>query len=99
MFLKIASPSSLYSPMLSFPYLAHSLSRMNRPTSSQISAPSKLPIVTSNVLLSFLIQGVPLLNSSDLRACIIMSMFLSVIVQNFLAKDIASVRSFSVMDG
>ena len=49
--------------------------------SSQTSAPSKLPIVTSNMLLwFFLVQAVSLSNKSDLRQCIIMSMSLSLIV-------------------
>ena len=88
-FLKMARPSSLYSPMLSFPYFVSYLLRMKRPTSSQISAPSKLPIVTSNKLLSFLIHVVPLLKSSDLRACMMMLVSLSVIVQYVLANDSA----------
>ena len=49
--------------------------------SSQTSAPSKLPIVASNMLLwFFLVQAVSLSNKSDFRHCIIMSMFLSLIV-------------------
>ena len=39
-----------------------------------------------------------LLNRRDLRGCIMMSMSFSVIVMNFLAKLIASVSSFSVME-
>ena len=61
--------------------------------SSQTSAPSKLPIVTSNMLLwFFLVQAVSLSNKSDFRQCIIMSMSLSLIVVNFLANEIASER-------
>ena len=67
--------------------------------SSQTSAPSKLPIVTSNMLLwFFLVQAVSLSNKSDFRQCIIMSMSLSLIVVNFLANEIASERRDSVMD-
>ena len=67
--------------------------------SSQTSAPSKLPIVTSNMLLwFFLVQAVSLSNKSDFRQCIIMSMSLSLIVVKFLANEIASERKDSVMD-
>ncbi len=72
---------------------------MNRPTSSQISAPSKLPMVTSNMLLSFLTQVVPLLNSSDLRACMIVSISCSVMLQYVLAKEMAFDSSFFDMEG
>ena len=67
--------------------------------SSQTSAPSKLPIVTSNMLLwFFLVQAVSLSNKSDFRQCIIMSMSLLLIVVKFLANEIASERRDSVMD-
>ena len=67
--------------------------------SSQTSAPSKLPIVASNMLLwFFLVQAVSLSNKSDFRQCIIMSMSLSLIVVKFLANEIASERRDSVMD-
>ena len=47
-----------------------SLFNAYRPTSSQISAPSKLPIVTSNVEeLSRFIHGLVELNKTDLWAC------------------------------
>ena len=72
---------------------------MNKPTSSHTSAPSKLPIVTSKELLFFLIQAVLLSKRRDFLECIIMSMSRSVMVVNCLAKLIASVRSFSVMEG
>ena len=62
-------------------------------------APSKLPMVTSNMLLwFFLVQAVSLSNKSDFRQCIIMSMSLSLIVVKFLANEIASERRDSVMD-
>ena len=68
--------------------------------SSQTSAPSKLPIVTSNMLLwFFLVQAVSLSNKSDFRQCIIMSMSLSLIVVQFLANEIALETKDSVMDG
>ena len=43
----IARPSSLYRPML-FPTTCVSFERRYKPTSSHVSAPSKLHIVTSN---------------------------------------------------
>jgi hypothetical protein len=45
-----ANPSSLYNPMLLLSNLALSLFNAYKPTSSQISAQSKLPMVTSNVV-------------------------------------------------
>ena len=52
-----ASQSSLYSPTLSLPIKLDTSSRRYKPTSSQIVAPSKLSIITSNNVLSpFLTQ-------------------------------------------
>ena len=80
-FLRSTSPSSLLSPTLFLPYFSLRLFRRKSPMSSQTSAPSKLPIVTSNMLLwFFLVQAVSLSNKSDFRQCIIMSMSLSLIV-------------------
>ena len=63
------------------PYFSLRLFRRKRPISSQTSAPSKLPIVTSNMSLwFFLVQAVSLSNRSDFRQCMIMSMSLSLIV-------------------
>ena len=45
-----ASRSYLYSPTFSLPINLDNLSRRYKPPSSQISAPSKLPIVTSNLV-------------------------------------------------
>ena len=67
-----ASPSSLYSPTFFLPINLDNLSRRYKPTSSQISAPSKLPIVTSNNVSSpFLTQVSSLLKSSDFLASFI----------------------------
>ena len=44
-FVQVASPSSLYNPTLTSRWV--SWDNRNSPTSSQVSAPSKLPIVTS----------------------------------------------------
>ena len=43
-----SSPSSLYSPKFSLPLNLDTLSRRYKPTSPQISAPSKLLTITSN---------------------------------------------------
>ena len=67
--LKTARPSSRYRPTQD-PYLGLSSDNMNRPINSHVSAPSKLPVVTSNGDFVFLLHhGVSLLNSSDFLAC------------------------------
>ena len=67
------------------------------PISSQTSAPSKLPMVTSNMLFwSFFVS---LSNKRDLRQCIMMSVSLSLIVTYFLAKEMALESRDSVIDG
>ena len=71
------------------PKVSLSFERINRPTSSQIYAPSKLPIVTSNALEeSRFTHGRPSWNRRDLRACLIMRMSLSVIAVNCVAQSI-----------
>ena len=73
---------------------------MKSPTRSQISAPSKLPIVTSKVeALDFFVHGCPLLKSRDFRACLIIVMSLSEIGVNCLAQEIAWSSSSSEIDG
>ena len=73
---------------------------IKRPISSQTSAPSKLPMVTSNMLFwSFFVQAVSLSNKRDLRQCIMMSVSLSLIVTYFLAKEMALESRDSVIDG
>ena len=69
------------------------------PISSQTSAPSKLPMVTSNMFWSFFVQAVSLSNKRDLRQCIMMSVSLSLIVTYFLAKEMALESRDSVIDG
>ena len=70
------------------------------PISSQTSAPSKLPMVTSNMLFwSFFVQAVSLSDKRDLRQCIMMSVPLSLIVTYFLAKEMALESRDSVIDG
>ena len=69
------------------------------PISSQTSAPSKLFMVTSNMLFwSFFVQAVSS-NKRDLRQCIMMSVSLSLIVTYFLAKEMALESRDSVIDG
>ena len=70
------------------------------PIGSQTSAPSKLLMVTSNMLFwSFFVQAVSLSNKRDLRQCIMMSVSLSLIVTYFLAKEMALESRDSVIDG
>ena len=84
MHLIAASASPLYNSTLSFPRNLDNLSRSYRLTNLQVSAPSKLLIVTSNSSLSLLLAHVPsLLKSSDLRA-------------SFIALSILATLSISV---
>ena len=85
-----ARPSSLYEPMF-LPNRFSSELRMNSPTSSHISAPSKLPMVTSKLFGVFrFVHAFPLLKSSDLRACLIALTSSSGMVVYFVAHDSAS---------
>ena len=60
---------------------------MNRPTNSEISAPSKLPMVMSNSESVFrLAQGMTPMNSSDLRVCWMMVISSSEIDVNDFAQ-------------
>ena len=59
--------------------LSRSVLSRKRPTSSHISAPSKLPIVTSNMLFVFFTQAVSLSNRRDFRQCMMMLTSWSVI--------------------
>ena len=71
--LKAAQPSSRYKPIFWLYFLVRSDKRKH-PTSSQVSAPSKDPIVTSNRLLAdFFSHGQLSLNSRDHFACKIIS--------------------------
>ena len=73
-FLNTAKPSSLYKPMSFLMYMRESWWSIKIPTSSQTSAPSYTPIVTSNNPLSFLIQICCLLKSRDFLACLMMAL-------------------------
>ena len=65
--------------------LSRSVVSRKRPASSHISAPSKQPIVTSNMLLVFFTQAVSLSNRRDFRQCMMMLTWWSVIDACFLA--------------
>ena len=82
------------------PYLSLRMFSIKSPISSQTSAPSKLPMVMSNMLFwSFFVQAVSLSNKRDLRQCMMMSVSLSLIVTYFLAKEMALESRDSVIDG
>ena len=82
------------------PDLSLRMFSIKSPISSQTSAPSKLPMVTSNMLFwSFFVQAVSLSNKRDLRQCIMMSVSLSLIVTYFLAKEMALESRDSVIGG
>ena len=72
---------------------------MKRPTNSQISAPSKLPVVTSNKLvMAFFIHGFPLLKRRVFLACFIMEVSSFEMVVKLEAQDVWS-SNFSQIDG
>ena len=97
---KTARLSSLYRLIFLLPNLSSRLLRIYQPTSSQTSAPSKLPMVTSNVEEEpFLTHGLSLENRRDLHACMMTSMCFFRILTFSLAQVSALVRRFSVMDG
>ena len=74
--------------------------RINNPTSSQTSAPSKEPVVTSKRLPNFLVQISPCgLNRSDFRAWIMMLIVKSLISMCSRAKSMLAVSSSSVIEG
>ena len=95
-----ASPSCRYSPTFFLPIKLDNLSRRYKPTSSQISAPSKLHIVTSNNVSSpFLTQVSSLLKSSNFLASLISLMTLSSIFVKDLAYAMDLYKRFSEIDG
>ena len=74
--------------------------KMYVPTSSQVSAPWKDPIVTSNMSCEFVfIHGVLLWCSIVCFAWTMIFLSRSVILVNFLAKSSAFSRNCSVIDG
>ena len=94
-----AKQSSPYNPIF-FPKRFSSEWRIESPISSQISAPSKLPMVTSNVFVLFrFVHARLLLESSDFRACLIILISLSGMLANCLLQAIAWSSKSSEMDG
>ena len=71
-----------------------------KPSSSQISAPPQLPIVTSKEFSVFLfVHAWPLLNKSDFLACFIILISESEIATKCLAQLIAASNRFSEIEG
>ena len=82
------------------PYSGVSFDRRYDPTNLHVSAPSKLPIVTSNNDFDvFLHQVVLALKSSDFLACVMISFSFSVMLSYCEAKDSASFNSSSDIEG
>ena len=73
--------------------------RRKLPTSSHVSAPSKLPIVTSNVVSPFFCQGCCLCMSVDFFAWIMMFRSSMVMLSCVDAKSSALLRRSWLMDG
>ena len=98
-FSKQLRPSSLYN-LIFFP--TNSVLRIlskYKPTNSHTSAPSKLPIVTSNFGLSFLTQISLLVNKSDFLESTIVSITFSSILVIVLAKLMTFVNKSFEIDG
>ena len=93
------SPSSLYNPMSVLLIILECWDRIRAPTNSHTSAPSKLPIVTSNRWLSFLIHGLPSWKRSDLRQCLMILISLCETGTCWAAKSRALSSVCSVMEG
>ena len=95
--LVMASPSSRYSP--TFMSRCWSCERRKLPTSSHVSAPSKLPIVTSNAVFPFFCQGCCLWTKMEFLAWVIMFLSSAVIFSWAEAKSSALLRRSWLMDG
>ena len=94
-------PSSVYRPISFFLYRSSGrLARAYVTTSSHISVPSKLPIVTSKrSALFFFTHSLSSLKSSDFLACMMTLSSSSVISVDCLAKLSASLSIFSLIEG
>ena len=89
----------MYRPM-SFPTTGVSFDSRYKPTSSHVSAPSKLPMVTSNSdFVSLLHHAVFPLKSNDFFALMMMFFSSSVILSYWEANTSACVKRSSDMDG
>ena len=96
---KTAKPSSLYKAMLFLLYLFDKIFNKYVPMSSQVSAPSYAPIVTSNkLLLDFIHVSYPLKSNDFLECFIISSSFLEILT-NVFANVNASFSNFSLIEG
>ena len=95
--LVMASPSSRYSP--TFMSRCWSCERRKLPTSSHVSTPSKLPIVTSNAVFPFFCQGCCLWIKMEFLAWVIMFLSSAVIFSWAEAKSSALLRRSWLMDG
>ena len=99
-FLKSTSPSSLYKPVDCLSSLFDNKDNIWIPTSSQTSAPSKLPMVTSKQLsVFFFFQGSLLLYNKDFLQCFIIPKSFSGILMYCWANRIASSNISSDIDG
>ena len=81
------------------PHLVRSSVSRKHPTSSQVSAPSKLPIMTSKGLSFFFCHCSCLCVSSEFFAWMIMFLSSSAIWSKFAAKPSALFKSFSLIEG
>ena len=79
-FLKEVKPSFLYKPIFRLPNSLVRRSRSYKPTNSRNSAPSYLPMVTSNSGLSFFIHTFSLSKSKNLEGWCIVFITLSSMV-------------------
>ena len=99
-FLKSNSPSSLYKPADCLSSLFDNKDNIWMPTSSQILAQSKRPMVTSKQLsVFFFLQGSLLLYNKDFLQCFIIRKSFSGILKYSWAHKIASSNISSDIDG
>ena len=97
--LNAARPSSLYSPIF-LPCFGVSCDSRFAPTSSHVSAPSKLPMVTSkSEFADFLHHAVSLWKSRDFFACVMIFISWLDMSSYFEANASAFLSSSSVIEG
>ena len=98
-FLKTINPSSRYYPLSFLLTLFCSSDSIYNPTSSNISAPSKDPMVTSKQhAVFFFFHGSSLRNDNDFLQCLIYRMFFSVMSTYCFANYNDFSRISSVID-
>ena len=88
-------PSSRYNAKSEIFIMVDNLYKIKMPINSATSAPSKAPMVTSKVGLSFLTHGCPLMNRKECLAIKIMFSSSLVILVNFFAQVNAFFRTLS----